>query len=381
MSELLIIPQQKVLNKTEKEFNKLVKRIDKRKKDLKLYTEQCKLFSTKMLSAITKPEQLRQNSLFAYTQLFEKAYNSKEFSGKKYQEKLIQMIINLCKSAAKNNMMSTEMIDMQSKYLKMQSEKMTEEEKEMGKQMMEDMFEQMYGIKMDIDKNIMGDFEKLSAEMQEKFQEKMHEQKAEFNSNRKNKTSGGNSKKQNEKAELLNKSWKKIYYNLVRALHPDKEVDPNEKHKYTEAMKEITAAYESSDFYKLLLLHLQYNHLTGNAIQNENEEVLKQYIATLKKQDKELKENIDDILYEARDSGFVLIGKPNANSLMSYFIDARVNEIENETKGMQQEIEQLSDFKKLKAEMKNVRLDDLLNDDFFEDEFDMKEFADLFKSK
>ncbi len=89
------------------------------------------------------------------------------------------------------------------------------------------------------------------------------------------------------------KSIKEIYNQLVKAFHPDKELDIEKKAQKTEIMKEITAAYEKQDLFTLLKLQLQLEQIDLEKLNALTDEKIKHFIKVLDEQIKELMQQKD----------------------------------------------------------------------------------------
>ena len=80
--------------------------------------------------------------------------------------------------------------------------------------------------------------------------------------------------------DKLSKSIRSVYTSLVKHLHPDKEMDETQKAVKTEAIKEVTQAYEAKDMLALLILQAKYGIIDA-ALDDSD---LRSYNAVLKKQ-------------------------------------------------------------------------------------------------
>lgn len=87
--------------------------------------------------------------------------------------------------------------------------------------------------------------------------------------------------------DKLSKSIRSVYTSLVKHLHPDKEMDETQKAIKTEAIKDVTKAYEAKDMLGLLILQAKYGiidaALDDSDLRNYNA-VLRKQITTLEKE-------------------------------------------------------------------------------------------------
>ncbi len=89
-----------------------------------------------------------------------------------------------------------------------------------------------------------------------------------------------------------------LYRKLASSIHPDREHDPDEKTRKTEAMQSLNTAYQSKDLLTLLRLHHQTLQ-TDAAEVALAEDTLREYNALLKAQLKSLEFDIDSAIREA----------------------------------------------------------------------------------
>jgi hypothetical protein len=75
-----------------------------------------------------------------------------------------------------------------------------------------------------------------------------------------------------------------IYRRLAKVLHPDLEPDPDNRHRKSALMQEVTAAYASKDLHTLLRLELEWIHREENAHARMTDEKLDAYSQLLRDQ-------------------------------------------------------------------------------------------------
>ena len=113
----------------------------------------------------------------------------------------------------------------------------------------------------------------------------------------KQKTTGGDAHNSKTEAlqDKLSKSIRSVYTSLVKHLHPDKEMDEEKKISKTEAIKEVTLAYETKDMLTLLILQAKY----GIVEETINDSDLRSYNTILKKQAADLENQHLEIINSA----------------------------------------------------------------------------------
>jgi len=391
MSGILIIKQQEnSLSKKQLEFNKLIRSVEKRRKDLQQLEESFKKMIAGYEEKLHPFKKEFSASSFELIKLLDSHFESGKLK-KLQQEKTAQMILNIldCIEVGENR----ETVQaMASKYTTFQQKDMSEAEKMMGKEMLKSMFSSAFGVEMDDEDIDLANFSQMGEKLHSKLAEEMYEQRKENFSNTKHKSYNGQNKKLAEKAELLRKSWKTLYTQLVRKLHPDTEPDADLKVHKTEILKKVTAAYENNDFYTLLRLYqleIGFNAGEQNTHQLKNDNVLNDYIGILKKQDAELRDKIGAIKWEAENRNMAFITHKNARIMFEKFIlqeQAHYSLQINNTKSDIENFTNIGNFKKILGtiHIEQLRSNDNFSffdemdepdDDFFEDLFFEKKFG------
>ncbi len=101
--------------------------------------------------------------------------------------------------------------------------------------------------------------------------------------------------KEEQEAKNIGQASRKIYTELVKQFHPDKEHDELERERKTEIMKRITIAYEKNDLFDLLKLQLEYLQIDKNHINKLADDKLKYYNKILKEQLEELQDELAEV--------------------------------------------------------------------------------------
>lgn len=99
-------------------------------------------------------------------------------------------------------------------------------------------------------------------------------------------------KREAEKEALKKKNIRSLYLSLAKILHPDTALNEAEKEEKEALMKEVTHAYDNNDFAMLIALESKWIHKTNENLSQINENVLSLYCEVLKDQVKELKYEI-----------------------------------------------------------------------------------------
>lgn len=144
-----------------------------------------------------------------------------------------------------------------------------------------------FGIELDLEESADLKDPEVQEKIRAKIEEESKRQKKGFNTN------NNSTDKADELQEKLSKSIRSVYATLVKFLHPDKELDEQKKLEKTEAIKEVTIAYENKDMLSLLILQAKYG-ISEDSIDESN---LKTYSKILTNQLKDLEKEHDSIIH------------------------------------------------------------------------------------
>ena len=289
----LIITQKsaKDLSKLQKQFNANVKKINELKQRLADDTEQIKTIVTRIQTEVIPFEKKHNEKIVELVYVFDKHHDDTFFK-KKEKEKMADFILNHC-----HDLIHAGFDDLKAvhdKYADDSFDEMDAESDDTASEMLKDMMKNMFGIEVDDDVDV-SDPHKLQEYMAQKMDEKAEEAKeaAEARKANKKKTDKQLEKeaKLKEEAKNISKAARSIYTDLVKAFHPDRELDEAEKLRKTEIMKKVTQAYEDDDLFELLRLKIE---LQGTDIESLTmaDEQLKYYNKILKEQVNELENNL-----------------------------------------------------------------------------------------
>ena len=370
MSNIVLIRNNKKLTKLQEKFNTLVKNIDKNKQTVSFLEKALHKFTGLRSSALKNRYATLEEIKFKYVTLLDSYYEKQKFS-KKDKEKIAQMIVNIA-SGYDNSLVASTTNELHEKYSNIQLKQFSTSANEEDTEMLSDFLKSTFGVKFKMGKgggNV--NFDEIKAGIENYLNNLKQKQVDEENFFRKNKHTRSNSAAKNKTlAANVNKTWKKIYMELVKKLHPDTELDEQKKIEKTDILKEVTNAYEGNDFYKLIQLQVQY---ADEALTNQDleDDIMKEYIKILTQQNTTLKEVAEELRHQAYLMGFFL--PPNSSDAtcekaMETAIANEKREVTNDIKSMKAELEKFLDIEVFKRELKTLSMADL-NDDVFGNAF------------
>lgn len=267
------------LSQEQLKFNKKIQAIEKLKRELETLKQRVNIGQQLAMQHIAPLEQQHIDLKREYVRILDASYDLKFFK-KKEKEKIEYLIMDEMNYFHQHGLMDDEMKAIENKY-------MDDEDVEL----VTDLFNDLFGFNLEA-----ADFKDMER-MKAKFaaqQESMSAEAQEKASNSK-KSKKQLEKEAAQKQETLNitKAVKKIYTDLVKLLHPDREPDAQKKAEKTEWMKDITRAYQENNFFSLLHLHQRFLAKTNPQMLLEMaDDQLKYYTKLLNEQHKELKDEM-----------------------------------------------------------------------------------------
>ena len=209
------------------------------------------------------------------------------------------------------------------------------------------------------------EFDDLIDDFYSCFDDEPHQKKESKSQQQKNKA-----KEEQHKAETqsLGKMTKKLYTNLVKKLHPDREQDEVLRDEKTEIMKEITQAYNDNNIYALMQLHQTHMENEEKLLLDElGEDQIKSYIKLLKKQSMELQSKIEYFRYSFETS-FVLKLMAGTDATIEKRIKSEMSSLKNRNALLESEMQntklELKSFKKYLKTIDPNPFRNIFDDDF-----------------
>jgi hypothetical protein len=159
-----------------------------------------------------------------------------------------------------------------------------------------------------------------------------------------------------------------LYRKLASSIHPDREHDPDEKTRKTEAMQSLNTAYQSKDLLSLLKLHRQTLQ-TDAADAALAEDTLREYNALLKTQLKSLEFDIETAIRQAAPPHMTFgRGRVKRPEQLERLMDADIRKTVVVTESIRATVRDLND-PKLRTQVVN-ELVEITEAGRYDDEFD-----------
>ncbi len=291
------------LNKT---FNNLIKKIKRLKNGIVKDKEKFERILGHYMKNIPKLEKEIVDKKIALVKILHSASKRFKFSTRQLIDLEI-IISDLCDEVFQSVEPEEDLIQIYDQWSDVSYEEEMKAQKGMLSDDLNQMFQEMAGVDVDfeefidLDDNPENQQEKLK-KLFEKLNGLMKENESETTKRTRKKT-----KKQIEKEIRLKeeesrklKDIRKVYLNLVKVLHPDKELNEKNKEWKEDLMKKVTNAYKENDLYKLLELELEFVTKNDDNLSDISENKMKSYISALKEQVNSLTNERNSIIYDYR---------------------------------------------------------------------------------
>jgi hypothetical protein len=276
-SNLILQPNQgQQLSKLQKDFNFNMAQIAKYKKKLTAHKEKLDALNKVIAEEFSPAERKILEKDLEILYIWDEHF-SQSFFRKKEKEKIADIIINKANDLYEVNK-DVALRDLYDKYA---GQGAFEKEENLEKEMIKNMVDGFFGGKVNMENFDPSDDEKMNS-----FWEDL-KIKSETKTKPKTAKQIAKEEKAKEEEKNISKATRAIYMDLVKAFHPDREVDEVKKLEKTEVMKKITVAYENDDLYNLLSLKLEYLDHQNDSF-NWAGNHIKYYLKLLREQVKEL---------------------------------------------------------------------------------------------
>lgn len=293
--QLLVIGKggdEKNLSKNQKAFNRYVKRIQILKRDIENYRQWKNVAHERAQRELVPLENALADKRVLLVKLLDRQHEAKFFRAAE-RKHLAELILDQCYDLIEQ--FGRE--EVKPIFEKHQGQSFEEADAEADAQIgqtMKEAFAQMYGIDLDDDVDVSSP-EKFQASLAEKLAERQAQAEQaqreadERRASRKKTPKQQAAEERRQKEEKhLSLAVRKIYMDLVKTFHPDREPDEAERQRKTEIMQRVTEAYQADNLFELLKLQLEFNRVDADHLETLADAQLKAYNKLLKSRVDEL---------------------------------------------------------------------------------------------
>lgn len=278
------------LTKSQKEFNRLTKRIESLGDEIKAFRETAGHLQRRVQAEYIPLVRQFQEQRAELVRLLDRAYDHKDFK-KGEKKKLADLILTMA-----YELIEAGFDDLKPVYDKYDTDGFdatNTDAEQLQADLLKSMASQMFGVDLDDVEGTSPD--EIKALLQKKLEERDAadaERRAKAEERRAKKPKSEKQQEREAKKELdeknISKAVRTLYMDLVKAFHPDREPDEAEKERKTEIMHRVTAAYETGDLLALLRLQLEFERIDQTHLETLADEQLLYYNKILRQQVKEL---------------------------------------------------------------------------------------------
>ncbi|KAF1014457.1 MAG: hypothetical protein VB140_02670 [Burkholderia sp.] len=236
------------LSKEQKKFNSLIKQIEKRRKRLRTWEEITPLFQKQFVNELLPLEQifyaLQLRKVYRLDQIYEHLTKTER---KKVALFIVELAGDLIKESENEDQALKTIYD---KYSPINYESQHKADIGKMKSMIEAMFCVDFGDGLDLNspevllQSAEANLQKLQAELEAKRKEKEVRRSQQKKSSRQQ----ADEVRTQEAQAQIGFSIREVYRKLASALHPDREIDPNERERKTQLMQRVNEAYQKKTF-------------------------------------------------------------------------------------------------------------------------------------
>lgn len=342
------------------QFNQLIKKIDKQKQELAAWMQTESDCRHKVTSDYLPLQEKSADLREAMVRLFDRAHDDPLFK-KREKGKLAHLIISLAGELLVEHERE-QLKPLYDKYNEVDFDTEQEAVRTQSNQVMRSLLEGQFGMTLDEDLDLSSPEQVAEAlKARQRADEALLQERrrqAEARRAKRPKTAKQQEKEARQEAEQqsISQSIQAIYRKLVTALHPDREPDAEERARKTELMQAVNVAYEKRDLLHLLELQLTLEQIDPDHLGSLTEERIKHYNQVLREQSAQLQAELNGIANQFR-MQFQL--SPYVRFTPRDVINGLnrdIAQLRTETTGLQRDIEELSDWSRLKTWLKDYRI-------------------------
>lgn len=346
----------KGLSRTHTQFHNLIRKIDRQKQLLAVWSETLPRYRSKVATDYQPLLQTYLAHRSDLVRLFDTATRQPVFK-KRDREKLVHLILEMAGELIAQHGL-TELKPIYDRHAETDFD--TEAASDAARTA--ELMQSFLGIDFDPNEDISSP-EKLAQAAAEKLR-RAHEE-AEERRQRDQERRAGRPKtaRQLEKEAIkqaaereTGKSIQDVYRKLVTAMHPDREPDPAERERKTALMQQVNAAYQKKDLLELLELQLALEQIDPAHLAGLTEERIKHYNKILREQSDQLAEEIAEIENEIRmQAGLGPFQKIAPKEILD-LISHDIGQLKRDIRKIRQDLESFRVHAALKAWLKEFRI-------------------------
>ncbi|SAK76992.1 molecular chaperone DnaJ [Caballeronia catudaia] len=347
------------LSRGQKGFNSLIKQIDKRRKQLRAWETVTPTFQQRYVSEFLPLECTSTTLQIRMVHFLDQAYVQKELT-KAERRKMGIVITHLA-----GNLIDED--EDEGKELKAIYDKYspTDYDSQMAAEVdgMKSMLETVLGVELGDDLDLSSPEELLQraqAHIQQgqvEAAEKQAERDVQRAKRKKSPRQQAAEARAQEQQAQMSLSMREVYRRkLASTLHPDRETDPQERHRKTRLMQRVNEAYQKNNLLQLLELQLELEHIDQHALSSMSDERLKHYNTILKEQVRELDQEILHVECAFRYTYGIDPIEPVSPDTVLRNLAVDLKELRLNVRTLEHDLAAFEDIKNLKRWLKDIQV-------------------------
>ena len=277
------------LSPEQKQFKKLISKIEAARQELSHWLAFVPIYQQRYNVEIAPVLARLREKRIAMARLLDQSIHGKSL-GKRQKAKVIEILIDRV-SELLDEAHDAELVELFDRYSEVSFADGQQDEMALLEAIASDAF----GV--DLDRDTTADSpEELARRIHEKLLGTAAEHAAEPPTRKKNAQARAAEVRRMRAEQDSSKAVREVYRKLVSELHPDRELDPQERIRKTDLMQQVNQAYEARDLLALLELQLKIEQIDPTALANLARERLAHYNWVLKEQLARLHEQLSETL-------------------------------------------------------------------------------------
>ena len=345
------------LSKSQKEFNRLIQKIEKVTGDLHELREVAQHIQQRVQRDYRPLVEQYVQFRADLVRVLDRAYMSKGYATSE-KKKLADLIQKISFELIDTHGL-TDLKPIYDKYDEKSFDQTNAESDQLTADLMREMMSSKFGIEFDENVDV-SDPQKMTAYVKEQLAQREAERQQRAAERKAKKPKSEKQQEREAKKQIeernITKAVRTLYMDLVKAFHPDREPDEAEKQRKTEVMHRITEAYEKSDLLALLRLQLEFEHIDQTHLENLAEEQLKYYNKILKQQSEEL----DGELSQLQNELAAMTGKSSfaisSPVALEFSLNSDIAQLKRDIKQVKADVRSFADPTRLKQWLKSYRI-------------------------
>ena len=344
-------------SKEQKQFNKLVKDIHALRTALAQWHEFLPVLRNRVTTEIEPLTARYREHRVQLVMLFHRAIDSKEL-GRRHKTKAVEILRwHLSEILAAGP--DPELIALYDQY----ADVSFAEGQAMGAELLRSMAGEVFGIEFDEGDDAQALTEEELARVIAEKLETEYESQAGRSRARHKKSAKAQAQEalHQQLAQSASDAVREIYRKLASELHPDRELDADQRTRKTTLMQQANQAYAASDLLTLLGMQLQLQQLDPNTLSSLARERLLQYNHLLADQCQQLRTELADLT-----APFAMSIEDSARQLtpaaVGRALDREARDLQHAAKDCAADVAHLHDMRNIKDDLNDYQLGDLATD-------------------